>query len=678
MDGFVLSQVDGHVSERELGEMTGLVEPVIKAILDKLERLGLVVFDEPTTSGTSGRYVVTARRSRPPPAEIGGAATKERKSHPPPVESARPMPTGPVPTKSTRLSVPPESRRPTPESKRPPESRRPSDVRRASDSGGPPDSKRPPESKRGRDRTTTPPPSERARVRKSSRPPSSARPSPAAAPSPPPAPATPASPASGAALDLPEALQKRIDDTFASLPNLDHYALLGVQRTDDKKTIKRAYYDLAAIYHPDRYFRKNLGPYKHKMETIFGKMTAAHDALSSKIKRAEYDAYLGVTAKTHDVEARLDDVDEQVRRIEAEIAEAARRAAAKASVPPAPDSQFAPEPTTTSGSRVIDSKILRAPPVPKIGNERPSTPPPAPGTPTKPSDSSARDALARRLLGGRGAASKPISIVPPKSPAPPKSPSPPAGSPVPPKSPVPIRTATRPPPTPSSPTPPTPTASSPASPKVPSSPAAAKPAPGAGPVRTMSSANAMDSLRRRYEEQMGSARGSQLQRLTASAAESLAKGDAVGAANAYRVALTLAPDDETIKKAFAEAERAADLALADTYLRKAQYEEKNEEWAGAAASWSKVAKARPEDANANERAAHALTRSRGNLQQAAVFGKQAVTVEPKNPKYRRTLAEVYVAAGMHQSAKRELEMAAQLAPDDVTIKDLLKQVQKGL
>ena len=43
---------------------------------------------------------------------------------------------------------------------------------------------------------------------------------------------------------------------------LDHYALLGVARSADRKALKRAYFDLAARFHPDKYFRKKLGSYK--------------------------------------------------------------------------------------------------------------------------------------------------------------------------------------------------------------------------------------------------------------------------------------------------------------------------------------------------------------------------------------------------------------------------------
>ena len=48
-------------------------------------------------------------------------------------------------------------------------------------------------------------------------------------------------------------------DVHREIQQLDHYALLGVDPKADKKAIKRAYYELAAVFHPDQYFRKTPG-----------------------------------------------------------------------------------------------------------------------------------------------------------------------------------------------------------------------------------------------------------------------------------------------------------------------------------------------------------------------------------------------------------------------------------
>lgn len=108
--------------------------------------------------------------------------------------------------------------------------------------------------------------------------------------------------AEGAALVAPTEVEELCDldaqekqsilDLYRRLDDLDHYALLRIPRNADKRAVKRAYYELAPNFHPDRYFRKDLGSFKHKMEAIFGRLTLAHDTLTRNSERAAYDAYL--------------------------------------------------------------------------------------------------------------------------------------------------------------------------------------------------------------------------------------------------------------------------------------------------------------------------------------------------------------------------------------------------
>src|SRR5262249_22282134 len=80
----------------------------------------------------------------------------------------------------------------------------------------------------------------------------------------------------------------RISNVHAALAETDLYALLGVARDADKKVIKRAFYDRAAEFHTDRFFRKRLGAFKSKMEVIFAKVTEAYETLRVKESRARY------------------------------------------------------------------------------------------------------------------------------------------------------------------------------------------------------------------------------------------------------------------------------------------------------------------------------------------------------------------------------------------------------
>jgi curved DNA-binding protein CbpA/predicted transcriptional regulator len=92
--------------------------------------------------------------------------------------------------------------------------------------------------------------------------------------------------------DLPEEERAHITETGQRIEGLDHYAVLGLARDVDAKTIRRAYHALAARYHPDRFYGKKLGRYGKPLERIFVRLTAAYDTLSRKGKRADYDATL--------------------------------------------------------------------------------------------------------------------------------------------------------------------------------------------------------------------------------------------------------------------------------------------------------------------------------------------------------------------------------------------------
>jgi curved DNA-binding protein CbpA len=174
--------------------------------------------------------------------------------------------------------------------------------------------------------------------------------------------------------------KKRVLDYFHRLDDLDHYTLLGVTKEADKKTVKRSYFELAGYFHPDRYFKKNLGTFKHKMEVLFNRITEAHDTLTDAAKRLDYDAYLDEVATTRGMEAMLE-------RAMAESAAAAAAAAAQA--PAAMPSNGPPS---------------AAPPSAK----------PAPSGPSAAELQARREALARRLTGGVG---RPQSQPQPKPPS---------------------------------------------------------------------------------------------------------------------------------------------------------------------------------------------------------------------------------------------------------------------
>jgi curved DNA-binding protein CbpA len=383
-------------------------------------------------------------------------------------------------------------------------------------------------------------------------------------------------------VDLEPELRKRVIEAYRDLDGRDYYSLLGIEENVDRKAIKRAYYEHAAAFHPDRYFRKKLGSFKVRMEAVFAKLTLAHDTLSDKQTRSEYDAYLS--------EQRI------ARAIEENLALGLKQAVQVGE--------------TVQRSVNEDVRVSSPPPV-------------APATLAPQIDAGARrDALARRLLGGTMGRS-------PSSAA--------------------MRAA------------------------VPSSPPGS-PGPTAATAGTMATADAVSALKRRYEERVAGAKASEARKFAGQAETALAAGDVVASSTAFRIAANLTPDDEVLAQKAQSAKARADVLLSETYTKQARYEETHGQWSEAARSWARVCKVNPNDANAHERAAHAVLKASADLHDGARFAQRACELDPKNPFYRVTLANCYAAAGLTLNARRELDTAAQLAPHDGNIQAMIKRV----
>ena len=71
--------------------------------------------------------------------------------------------------------------------------------------------------------------------------------------------------------------------SVAAEASVNYYSLLGVRRTADTATIKKAYKDMARKYHPDKY----KGPSPVKMEDL----NRAHEVLTDPDLRKKYDMY---------------------------------------------------------------------------------------------------------------------------------------------------------------------------------------------------------------------------------------------------------------------------------------------------------------------------------------------------------------------------------------------------
>lgn len=390
------------------------------------------------------------------------------------------------------------------------------------------------------------------------------------------------------AVELDQDRKRKILDLFYRLDEINYYELLGISEQAEKKQIKSAYYVLAPEFHPDKFFRKNLGSFKAKIEAVFARFTLAHDVLTSKEKRPEYDGYLEQTHRNRAMSALLDQSQRDIAAVTSAVEESA--------------------------------KAILATGAPGV-----SSPPPTPGRyvqePQRPeSAQSRRDTFARKLAGGakRGAGqpARPSGAPPGTSTAPPSSVTPPS-------------------------------------------------APAASGAALMA----------RYEAARAEAERQQIARYIENARSALDRKDYAAAANAYRIAASLAPKDAAIQTAAAETAKLAAKALAEGFLKQAHYEAQNGRWQEASLSYGKVCAGRPDDASAHERAAFAMIQAGGSTRRAVEFARRAVELGPTIPDMHLTLARAFLAAGLEKSAQAEIDRALELAPKDARVKELAERLK---
>jgi tetratricopeptide (TPR) repeat protein len=105
--------------------------------------------------------------------------------------------------------------------------------------------------------------------------------------------------------DLDLELRVRILELEAALPKATHYELLGVAENAEKREIKERFFTLINSFHVDKYFGKNLGIFRSKLERLSSALTKAHDTLSRNKTRQEYDAYLASRRETRGIRDSL-------------------------------------------------------------------------------------------------------------------------------------------------------------------------------------------------------------------------------------------------------------------------------------------------------------------------------------------------------------------------------------
>lgn len=106
-----------------------------------------------------------------------------------------------------------------------------------------------------------------------------------------------------------EAKISRAKKILEGYQNKNHYEIFGLAQTAQMSEIHDVYRDLAKIFHPDRLHPKSPEELKIISEKIFSILTNAHQVLSNKIKRDEYNKtlQLGHTEDILKAESKLEE-----------------------------------------------------------------------------------------------------------------------------------------------------------------------------------------------------------------------------------------------------------------------------------------------------------------------------------------------------------------------------------
>ncbi|MFL5321861.1 MAG: DnaJ domain-containing protein [Myxococcaceae bacterium] len=89
-------------------------------------------------------------------------------------------------------------------------------------------------------------------------------------------------------VDIPPERKKEILDLDRALDGLNYFEMLGLPPGARPDEVKKAYYEASRRYHPDRFFGRNLGSFRGRVERIFRKISEAEQTLTDEKKREAY------------------------------------------------------------------------------------------------------------------------------------------------------------------------------------------------------------------------------------------------------------------------------------------------------------------------------------------------------------------------------------------------------
>jgi curved DNA-binding protein CbpA len=93
----------------------------------------------------------------------------------------------------------------------------------------------------------------------------------------------------GGTIDLPVDMQNELQKLETGGDRLTHYELLDIGPDADGGAVRRAYLERSKRFHPDAWFRRELGPYGPLLSKWFKRLSSAYQVLCDEDLRAVYD-----------------------------------------------------------------------------------------------------------------------------------------------------------------------------------------------------------------------------------------------------------------------------------------------------------------------------------------------------------------------------------------------------
>jgi tetratricopeptide (TPR) repeat protein len=144
------------------------------------------------------------------------------------------------------------------------------------------------------------------------------------------------------------------------------------------------------------------------------------------------------------------------------------------------------------------------------------------------------------------------------------------------------------------------------------------------------------------------------------------------AAGSVRLAIAFDPDNEAYRGSFSDVQRRAHEERARALRKEADGCYELGDYREALRLYEEALHYRAFDAELSHKTGRLAWKLGTDLRKAKEYAMAACELEPDQPAYRRTLGQIYKAAGLAANARRELQAALRLDPNDAEARQELK------